>query len=205
MKIFIILLLSCCFIKAETKIKVESYSNFTVKDIERFNRIISNLETILNSQSFKDFILNHKVENNKTFLENDNKSNEQIYINLLEGKETLSPIKDFTWQLVLNKKYIIPNSTLAYTDRRFPVIHFNSRYIDRGNDASIAGTICHEYSHKLGYSHEGKDRKKWSYTVPYSVGRICSQIYSTLYPIRTRTIDQSSSCGLLCRIRGIFN
>lgn len=167
-------------------------------------KISENLEKVINSNDFKIYILDHSMNKQKNFLENNNKNNHQIYFNIMSGEEVLNPVKDNEWQLHLNKKFILSRSTLAYTDKKQKEIHFSSRYIENGDDASISGTICHEYAHKLGYGHDTKNTKQWPYTVPYAVGDICTSLYVNLFPGRPVNTVKEPYCGILCRLKGLL-
>jgi hypothetical protein len=187
---------------SQTKIEIVSLGNFNKEEKDKVERIISNTEKIINSQDFMTQILNHKVNGELRFENNKNESNADIYKKIMSGYELLEPIADNKWQLNLNLKWFFGRSTLAYTYFNKPEIYINSRYYKNGYEAEIAGTICHEYMHKIGYSHDQRSTSIRPYSVPYAVGGICELLYINNYG----GFDlKAQECGLWCRLKRIMN
>lgn len=183
---------------AETCIEVVKARNFSPSAKARMFKIINNLQVAINHDSFKQLVINYKINGVYRYENNNNDTNIMIYEKIMSGSETLGPNIDQKWNLDLNLKWLFSRSTLAYTDFSRPEIYINSRYFGRGLDSEIAGTICHEYTHKLGYSHDNKDTPKRANSVPYVIGSICEMVYAnTSY----KGIVKQDACGLWCRFK----
>ena len=194
----------------QTTITIVSIKNFSPQELSRIKNIISNLPRVINSNDFRVFVKENKIDNAYKFEENNNNTNEKIYNHIMSGTEKLSPAIDNNWQLTLNKRWLFSRSINAYTYDYIPEITFNSRYFKSVDDASIAGTICHEYSHKLGYKHDSPNQQKQQNSVPYSVGQMCSYLYELYFPIPSHQFNPSlkmvkEECGLICRFKSLFN
>jgi hypothetical protein len=165
---------------ALTRLQLDQVSNFSVDDGARLNRITRNLETVINSVHFRNLVLEHSFKAQKTFHLNNGDINERVYSRIMSGEETRNVISDGVWNLNLRLKFIFSPSTIAYTTVGSPMINISRRYWRVSSDAKMAGTICHEYMHKVGYVHSFNATPDRPFTVPYGIGSICETVYSNL-------------------------
>lgn len=187
---------------AQTKIKIVNLGNFSPDQTSRIDVIMNNLEQIINSRDFMERVVNHRINGEFRYEENNNESNYEIYSKIMSGYELLDTNIDYKWTLNLNLKWFFTLRTRAYTYFTKPEIYINSRYYNRGMDAEIAGTICHEYMHKLGYSHSKEYTDIRPYTVPYSIGDICEILYINNFG---DIMIKEESCNLWCRFKRYVN
>jgi hypothetical protein len=186
----------------QTTIKISKLGNFSNNDKVRIERIINNLNKVINTDEFKQSVINHKSSGLIKFEENNNETNTQILDKILSGQETLDQKNDYEWSLNLNLKWLFSRSTLAYTEFKKPEIYINSRYYSRESDSEIAGTICHEYMHKVGYTHSKEYSIKRINTIPYAVGEICTYLYVNIISLEKQ---ENSKCGLSCSVNEFIN
>lgn len=191
-----------CDLNSATEIEIIRTTNFSESQRQRIDMIASNLERVINSEHFMNQVLAHKFNGVTSYSESNGDSNLQIYLKIMSGYEKLDPNTDNKWKLNLFLKWLFSQSTLAYTYFNSPEIYINSRYFNRGSDASIAGTICHEYMHKLGYEHSKKNTSTRPFTVPYGVGDICESIYVNMIG---HNYAAQESCGMICSIRRLLS
>jgi hypothetical protein len=209
-KIFIATLLFflSCNLFSATIIKIKKLSNFSQKEKERVEFIVKNLEKVINSIEFNHYVKNYSVNGEFRYEWNNNQSNNEIYNKIMEGKEELSASIDYIWDLDLRLRWLFSSNTLAYTSSNTSQITINSRYFKGGADFSIAGTICHEYLHKLGYSHPREYSTVRDYSVPYAIGDICENIYlGSVESSFTSQLNRSSltECGYFCSLARLFD
>lgn len=157
----------------ETKIYLNAMGNIDQKI--RFNGLITVIKKVINSPYFENQVKYRK------FTDTTDSSN-QVYVRIRKGVEQNSIFEDYTWNLNIkfqeqkdDKKEGILMMTLGWTymDVIADEIYLNTLYLYRPN-SEIAGTVCHEYMHRLGYMHDSD----FSYeSVPYVVGDICKSLY----------------------------
>lgn len=85
------------------------------------------------------------------------------------AEKLLIPVWDIELAFKMNSCRV-----LGWTNPGIKTIYFNTCNFARRDEAGIAGTICHETSHKLGFDH--KSAKDLT-SVPYSFGKLCAELY----------------------------
>lgn len=149
----------------KVKINLET-KGFYPKQVERLEKIRTEVEVIINSAKFKELVIGYYTKGKLSF--NETKlTNDKIFVALTD--------KD--WQVKIEYASGGRN-VLGWTNPSTPWIWFNSRYFDGREDDGLAGTFCHEMAHKLGFGHAFRDYNGRENTVPYGVGTVCSQIFS---------------------------
>lgn len=147
----------------------------TVSNAMRITRLIKEVEGIINSEKFKARVLNAWY-NGKAQFKDTTLSNEEVYKALREGAE-LDSSPDWTWnvEVEISKARC---STLGWTYPNVRKFWINSCGFEKRADAGLAGTICHEYAHKLGFKHDFQKTPGREFTVPYAVGTICAELFN---------------------------
>ena len=135
---------------------------------ERLLRILPKVEKVINSKKFEDRIRSSR------FTYTDHSS-----VHVLD--EILVPAWELYYEFEARKR----NCFLwwcspwvygwTYPDKK--TVWFNSLLFNERSDRSIAGTVCHEQMHKLGYDHPAGHTSQRPFSVPYLVGDICSDLY----------------------------
>ncbi|HXH74868.1 MAG TPA: hypothetical protein VNJ08_07875 [Bacteriovoracaceae bacterium] len=153
--------------------------NFNVRMFEmsrmKQEKILAALELIryvLSTDEFRQGVLKHSYNGRRKFAYNKGLTNTQIYKKILMGAEYLHPYNNNTMdlevELYTNKK----SKTVGYTKTRSFRIWMNTKYFNERSSAEIAGTIVHEWLHKLGFAHEVEASPFRKYSVPYAIGKL---------------------------------
>ena len=164
------------------RVDISHMSGFYGASIEKVNQAADVVEQVLNSTEFQQAVYNHTYNGQKTFANNDNETNPQIYERILKGHETYSSTDDHVAQLDLDlytpawyKKWTV----VGYGIAGQPEIYMNSYYFNSFSVAEVAGNIAHEWMHKIGFDHDYKRTAQRPYSVPYAVGDIVIQLAKT--------------------------
>lgn len=179
MKILVLttlLLVGCC---TTTKLvsnspcnTVKNHTTYTISitgkqaHIDRLSKVAIITNKIVNSRELKAEVLNYKFSDTTD-------SNLVIYDKIIRGSEDFNECDDYNWDL--NYKFSTDECNVyGWTYKFSNKIWLNLCNFDKNSDASLSGTICHEYAHKIGYDHSADD----SYdSVPYAFGNICESLY----------------------------
>lgn len=190
---------------AYTRIMVHDWGNFPIMFQRRFSVIINRTERIINSEMFKAMVQNHRVRGIRTFVENNDMSNDQIYKMLILGQEKLSPDLDLKWDISFYAT-VIPwnNNIVAYTTPYSNTITYNAAFLHQ-DDAQHSRTICHEYLHLVGFYHDSYPSGAYNFTPAYAIGDICQYLYISFFPSQDEvSVDNGIECGFWCWLKGIF-
>lgn len=155
------------------------FLSMTLTQEEKFNRAIDLIKRIVATEEFRSKILNHTYNGKKTFVDNGGFTNAQIYQKILEGAETLKPIKNNTMDMQV-KLYYENNNVVGYTYPSTTKIWVNTKYFETNSIARVAANLMHEWLHKLGFKHAVTYSVSRDYSVPYAVGRIITSLSSLL-------------------------
>jgi hypothetical protein len=162
---------------------------FTDSEEVKVRDAVRHMAIALNSDEFKDFVLNFSWEQTvctgslwwKTcykkivprFNWNDGLTNRQVYDRIISGNETLNPGNDNTANVVLRIDrrrsrgiigYTYPNTVTQWVYSWF----LNSSYRE------VSGNLSHEWTHKLGFDHAFRYSWDRQFTVPYAIGYFVS-------------------------------
>lgn len=150
----------------------------TSKQRARLLKIAKNVETIINSGAFEKRLLGNKYKGKTGFYGTTAKP-DYVLKELRESDEFNKGKRDHIWQYEL---YIqkLPAGVLGRMYWPKVPIYFNSSYLDNRADSGLAGTYCHEKSHQLGFTHSQFKTSERIYSVPYTLGTICAELYKAL-------------------------
>ncbi|MGE3611593.1 MAG: hypothetical protein AB7I27_18525 [Bacteriovoracaceae bacterium] len=144
------------------------YTNFQVSDEDKVEKAIEIIKKVIASPEFRDRVINFSYNGKKQFVDT-KLSNEQVYLAILEGKETLRPVVDYEMDLDL-QLYYSWRSTVGYTYPNQLKIFMNKKFFNRYTPAEVAGNIFHEWTHKLGFEHAFYYSISRDSSVPYALG-----------------------------------
>lgn len=145
------------------------------KQLSRLKKIAANTEVVINDKQFGERILG-AMYNGKNGFYGTSISRKEVLQRHLEGDELRKGKLDYRWTIDLRLAKA-EKSTLGWTYSGSIPIYFNTANLDTRADSGIAGTFCHEQSHKLGFTHSQEWTSFRKYSVPYSIGTICAEIY----------------------------
>jgi hypothetical protein len=168
------------------RVQIDALHGFSQIEEEKVERATSVLEVALNSEEFRNEVLNFTWNGERSFADNGGLTNEQIYSAIMEARETYSDQEDHIANLDLtlySSPFFKRWSVVGYGYPDKPQIYVNRNYFKIMSLASIAGLLAHEWCHKLGFNHDYKRTAKRPYSVPYGVGGIVTQIADALFKL----------------------
>lgn len=149
--------------------------NFNATQDTKVREALRRVHIVINSKAFQTRVINHTFQGNKTFVDNRNMSNLQIYEKIMSGQEDLLPRKDHTMNLSLSMYYKY-GSTVGYTYPDTLKVWVNSRFFNTNSYGRVAANVVHEWTHKLGFEHSYYNDYARPYSVPYGVGTIIEEL-----------------------------
>lgn len=157
------------------KVRIEEMNDFEAADVTRLQGAVAVFEDVVNSAEFKNRVLNHSYQGVKQFVDNNGLSNEQVYNTIIAGQETFRKIPDSEANLSLNLYYTWSN-VVGYTYPNTNQIFMNTKYYRVFTASQIAANMLHEWTHKLGFTHDYNSTARRPYSVPYAVGDMLEDI-----------------------------
>jgi len=157
------------------RVSFDRLTDFDATLMAKLNEAEILLNKLFASREFFNAVLEHKYSSQKTFVQNQGYTNEQIYDLLHLGKETLSPVADGLMNLEL-KAYYEDSDTVGYTFTQSKTIYVNRKFYNRYTPAQIARNLMHEWLHKVGFSHDVAATARRPYSVPYGMGKIAETV-----------------------------
>jgi hypothetical protein len=155
------------------------FLNTTTTQQDKFDQAIELIKRVVATEEFRTAVINHTYNGSKTFVDNGGYTNSQIYQKMLEGAETLQPLKNNTMDMEV-ELYYAATSTVGYTNSGTTRIWVNTKYFNTNSIGGVAANLVHEWLHKLGFRHASSYTTSRDYSVPYAVGRMISRIGSSL-------------------------
>jgi hypothetical protein len=152
-----------------------NFINTTVTQEEKFNKALEVIKNVIATEEFRTRVINHTYSGIKTFVDNGGFTNSQIYQMILEGAETLRPLKNNTMDMGV-ETYYASTTTIGYTYPNSTQIWVNTKYFNTNTVAQVASNLMHEWLHKLGFKHATYYSTSRDYSVPYAIGRMIGSI-----------------------------
>lgn len=150
-------------------------TNFNFEQRQKMEEAIEIIKLVVATEEFKERVLNHTYNGEKTFVDNRGFSNEEIYQLILNGAERLQPSLNNTMDAEV-QLYYENSTTIGYTYTSSRKIWVNSKYFDSYTAAGVAHNLFHEWLHKLGFTHASSWSDSRDYSVPYSLGYLVGEI-----------------------------
>lgn len=164
------------------KVNLIASKGFSVKERETLNKAVVIFETVINSEEFKQEILNYTYQKKPHFVNNNGQTNEQIFATIMAGKETFTEQADSVadFDLTIYNSGWTGRNVVGYTNPGTSKIFMNRRFYSTFEPYEIAGNMAHEWCHKLGYDHDYKRTARRAYSIPYAVGDIVVELGAKL-------------------------
>lgn len=138
-------------------------------DEDKIYKAIEVIKKVVGSKEFRNRVLDFTYQGKKQFVDNKGLTNAEIYQILLDGKEDLKPEIDHEMDLEL-QLYYSWTSTVGYTTPGELRIYMNTKFFDSYTPAEVAGNVFHEWTHKLGFTHDSSYSVPRDSSVPYAIG-----------------------------------
>jgi hypothetical protein len=133
------------------------------------------IRLVVGTDEFKNRVLNHTYNGQKTFVDNGGFTNAQIYQIILNGAEKLIPAHNNTIDAEVELYYAATN-VVGYTYPSTNRIWVNTKYFNTYTAAGVAHNLFHEWMHKLGFNHSSAWTESRDYSVPYAIGDLVGEI-----------------------------
>lgn len=143
------------------------------------------IDFLINTEAFKQRVLDFTYEGQKAFVQNNGLSNQQVYELLMSGTERYprqtasDEVMNFDLELYTPRWYQ-SNNVLGYTSQDTKTIFINRNFYNRAEIFEIAMNLTHEWTHKVGFGHDSRATARRPYSVPYGVGYIIRDLASKL-------------------------
>ena len=133
------------------------------------------IEKVINSEEFKLKVIGYVArDGKKRFTSNQNLTNEQVYLKLMQGSEVLLPETVNEMNFNLTKYFRRFSKVIGYTKiGKSQTIKVNWRFYRSFDVHQMAANITYEWIHLMGFYH---DSASDSDSVPYAVGDIMEEL-----------------------------
>ena len=149
--------------------------DFDIDETDKMNSAIEIIKLVIATDEFRERVINHSYNGQKTFVDNNGFSNEEIYQIILNGAERLQPSRNNTLDAEI-QLYYENSSTIGYTYSSSKKIWMNTKYFNSYSAAGVAHNLFHEWLHKLGFYHAANWSQSRDYSVPYALGYLVGEI-----------------------------
>lgn len=163
-----------------TTINIISHDYFLKKEEELLFKSLELLQIAINSDMFKQKVLNFDYNGKREFNYNQGKTNAEIYELFMSGKEATNGVADYKIDLRLSVSDNCPRDTVGTTYGQKRTETYRCKLNDM-NESQYAGHIAHEYCHYLGFAHTRHDNPTRKYTVPYAIGYILRDLVGAIH------------------------
>lgn len=153
--------------------------DFSFEKEEKMQKALRRLKLVINSEEFKQKVLDHEYKGQKMFVDNQGLTNLQVYESLLRASESLLPEEDNEIDVDITL-YYSNNSTVGYTYPNVIGIWVNDKFFSTYTLGKVAANVVHEWTHKLGYTHDFNRTTQRNYSVPYGIGSIVEKLVDEL-------------------------
>ena len=144
------------------KFEVHGLNNFSESEKRKFNMALGIGTLVLNSQEFKDLIVNSKVVEDRGFM------GKHVWELLCTGKDLYNSEDDYDIDVFVTMYNNFWTGTIGYTYLDTFKTWINRKFYQNFDEAEILGNVIHEALHNFGFSHT--DMSKRYDSVPYKVG-----------------------------------
>lgn len=160
------------------KVNLIAATGFTANERAKLDKAIVIFETVINSEEFKQRILNYTYQKKQQFVQNGGQTNLQIFETMMAGKETFTTQADSVADFNLNLYTFswFKRGVVGETNPGTSKISMNRRFYSSFQPYQIAANMIHEWCHKIGYDHDYKSTARRPYSVPYAVGNLMSEL-----------------------------
>lgn len=161
------------------KVRIDSSKLNTKARKEKAELAAAHLEVILNSEEFKNMILDmHPRWKRGSTGPFKHKSNREIYEAIIRGKETFWNRKgDNVLDIFIDDYYRPWSKVVGYIIPGKKTIFVNTKFFDSNSVMLVCSNFCHEMFHHLGMLHGGKYFKE---SIPYYGNIIINNLYPKL-------------------------
>jgi hypothetical protein len=167
------------------RINIASAIGFDAAGLAKVHEARSILETVFNSPTFKNKVLDFQHEGARGFYFRKNfwgkwldkrYANQEVYNIIMSAAEQAGNIESSQADLYLNLDPDKGGGTVGYGYPGKKDIYTYSDWFTSFNAVGYACHIAHEWCHKLGFTHSEKKSRLRKYSVPYAIGYMIGDI-----------------------------
>lgn len=155
-------------------VKAESIKGFEGDSLAKMEASLELVEKVVNTEEFKNRVINFK--NNKgerAFASNKGLTNEQIYAQFMDGRETLQQNTPGEMNFFLSLYYKRYSKVIGWTNGNINTININWKFFKGFKHHDVAGNLAHEWTHKIGFDHKSAAEHD---SAPYAIGYIVREM-----------------------------
>lgn len=169
-------------------VRAMEVKGFDQESLKKLQKAFEVLEKVVNSEEFKDRVINFKnTRGERKFASNNGLTNEEIYAQFMEGRETLQPNTPDEMNFYLRLYYKRWTRVVGYTSPTTNVINVNWKFFSGFTPADVAGNLAHEWTHKIGFDHKSATEHD---SAPYAIGYIVEEMAAKLLTSPTQKVSQ---------------
>jgi len=143
-------------LSSPSMIEASKFINHTAGELKKNSLAIDKIQEVVNGDCFQEEILKRPL------IQTNGKTNKEVLDNLRSARIKI--------RLSMYRKRF--SKVNGYTYGNSDVINLNRKYHDNYGICSVANNLAHEWSHKVGYSHDFKPSKQRAFSVPYSINEL---------------------------------
>jgi hypothetical protein len=152
----------------------EKLTGFNSTAMTRVTKAFKLIEQVVNSEEFKERILNFKnTKGVRAFASNNGMTNEQIYETFMAGRETLLQDTPGEMNFYLRVYNAWWSRVIGYTSADTNTISMNWKFHKNYTAANMTGNLVHEWVHKIGFDHRSAGEHD---SAPYAIGYIVEEM-----------------------------
>jgi uncharacterized protein YjaZ len=134
-------------------LNVVKFINHTSEEIKRNKTAVEKVHEVVKSDCFENVIM----------------SRELIQTGGLSNKQVVEKIRNSSFDMSLEMYRRNFSRVNGYTYPNSKNVWLNRKYHSGASICAVASNLAHEYSHKIGFSHDYKPNKSRPYSTPYSI------------------------------------
>ena len=147
---------------------------FDAESLKKMNMAFEVLEKVVNSNEFKDRVINFKnTQDERAFASNNGLTNEQIFEIFMEGRETLQQNTPGEMNFFLSLYHKPFSKVIGWTNGNINTININWKFFKNFKPNDVAGNLAHEWTHKIGFDHLSAAEHD---SAPYAIGYIVREM-----------------------------
>jgi hypothetical protein len=155
-------------------VKPMKIEGFDAASTQKLEDAFEALERVVNTVEFKERILNFKnTKGERAFASNRGLTNEQIYAQFMDGRETLQQNTPGEMNFFLKLYHRRFSKVIGWTNPDINTIHINWKYFRTNKVNSVAANLAHEWLHKIGFGHKSASEHD---SAPYAIGYIVGEM-----------------------------
>jgi hypothetical protein len=167
------------------KINLIESKGYEDERLETLQKALQLLEAVLNSEEFKERILNFTTDGRKTFYFRKTffgkwidqpSTNQQVYNMIMTAKEEVGDRANGTIDLYLELVNGANGDVIGYGNPSSSQIYTYSIMFDDMSLPDLAQHYAHEWCHKIGFEHAFHRSRNRSNSVPYGIGNIIDRL-----------------------------